>query len=466
MTLNHNNKSAYLIGIAGTAMASFAGLLKNLGYLVSGSDENMYDPMKSKLEQWGISVKIPYSADNVPVNADLVIVGNAISKQHSEAMRVLELGLKQMSFPDALREFCLEKNLPLVVVGTHGKTTCSSLLAHTLYVNNFDPGFLIGGIPQNFESSFRLPNQNNSFFVVEGDEYDTAYFDKTPKFLHYNANHVLATSLEFDHADIYNNLDEISRNFTKLFDTIPAQGSLIFNENEKTLCDALEKSQSVCRILSYGGSKSDYFVGEVSESERGLSFEVHFKAQRLGAISIGLNGEHNVQNALGCYALLHAIGLEHAQIAQGFATFLGVKRRMEIVAQKAGKIVVDDFAHHPTAVAKTIAAAKNRFKGIPIWALFEPRSATSCRDIFQDDYVKALKAADRVLLAPIGRKKTETSLNLAKIAYDLQALNVAATAFRSIDDIIREVRQSSPEQCVLLCMSNGSFGNIHKQLVE
>ncbi len=460
-------RNIHLIGIAGTGMGAFAGLLKAAGYNVSGSDTNTYPPMKEKLAEWKIPVKTPYNTDNLNPPPDLVIVGNVASKENVEAVAVRERNISYTSFPKALSDLFLSYCKPIVVTGTHGKTTCSCLLAHTLFDAGRDPSFLIGGIPHNFGESFRLGKLTpDSPFVVEGDEYDTAYFDKGPKFLHYQPNLLLATSVEYDHADIYANVEQIEERFTQVFELVPSNGTIVAYIDSPHLIKALRKAKIQSNVITYG-PLGDIQAHDQEVGESGIAFTVVHKGQKLGVVQLSLAGQHNLNNALGCYAILMAAGLSHEEIAKGFSSFHGVKRRLEEIGEADGVLVLDDFAHHPTAVEATIQATKARYGNRPVWAIFEPRSATSCRRIFQNDYAECFHAADRVLLAPPGRAlEPSQMLDVPQLAKDIAATGLPAQDFSSIDDMIATVIKDAKPGTVLLCMSNGSFSGIHQQLLN
>jgi len=459
-------KNIYLIGISGTGMGAFAGLLKKAGFQVSGSDTNVYPPMSLKLEEWKIPVKTPYLVDNLQPKPDLVIVGNVASKDNVEAVFVRENGIPFMSFPQALGDFFLQHNQSVVVAGTHGKTTTSALIAFVLEHRGYDPGFLIGGIPQNFGESFRLGPRKDGFFVVEGDEYDTAYFDKGPKFLHYQPRYLLCTSLEYDHADIYQNIEQIIDRFAELLALVPKNGQIVMHAESEHLKTALQKSHYKSAVFTYGKS-GDFTSGNVIEDEAGCAFDIMRNSKRLGCVRLSLSGRHNIDNALGAYALLLFMGLSHDEIADGFAAFKGVKRRLEEVGIANGILVIDDFAHHPSAVKTTIEGAKKRYANRPLWALFEPRSASSCRKVFQGDYAKSFQAADRVFLAPPGRELAkDIMLDVPQLAKDVSLQGIPATASSSLDELVKAVVREVPQNAVILCMSNGSFGGIHHKLLE
>lgn len=464
-------QSIHLLGVAGTGMGAFAGLLKQAGYEVRGSDENVYPPMSDRLAEWGIEVRTPYKVENLDPPADLVIVGNVIKKDNVEATAMRERALAHLSFPDAMGKFFLADRHSVVVAGTHGKTTTTALIAWVLHKTHRDPGYLVGGVPLGqggkAGESFRLGAPGpKSPFVIEGDEYDTAYFDKGPKFLHYRPRSLLCTSLEYDHADIYPSVDAIVARFAELLALVPADGHIVLCAEEPHLMKARAQTPIQARVTTYGAGGA-YDARDVVEDERGIKATVLLGDQEEGEIFLPLSGRHSLLNALGAYAILAGLGLTHDEIALGFASFLGVKRRMEVRGEADGCIVVDDFAHHPTAVKTTLEGAKKRYKGRPLWAIFEPRSATSCRKVFQDDYARAFDAADRVLLAPPGRAlDASVALDVPKLAVDVTGRGRAATACHSIDEVVQAVAREAPPRTVLLCMSNGGFGGIHDKLLE
>lgn len=453
----------YLMGIGGTGMGAFAGLLKQSGHRVFGSDSAVYSPMKEKLADWGIKYRTPYDAKNLPASCDLVIVGNVIRRENPEALEVVAKKLAFDSFPGALNKLFLRDAIPVVASGTHGKTTCSALLAHTFHQAETEPGFIVGGIPLNFGESFRASPKRGAPFVVEGDEYDTAYFDKRPKFIHYDPQFLLVTSLEFDHADIYRDLNAVIEAFSSLMKTLSPERTLVINGDEQNIQSAIKDSACRAKIVTYGAT-GDYRT-EFEKFERdGIYCSVVYRNQNLGSLFVPLFGRHNLKNALGCYAVLHSYGLTHEQIAFGFKTFAGVKRRLEERSVIGSSIVVDDFAHHPTAVFETIKAARQKYPDHKICAIFEPRSATTCMKIFEERYEAAFQEADRVLLAPVGRNLPEDSrLDTAKIASSLIMNGVKAKAFSSYTDLGNELKAMESGN-VLLFMSNGDFQGMLKDV--
>ena len=461
----------HLIGIAGTGMGAFAGLLKQAGHQVRGSDQNVYPPMSDQLDAWGIDVRTPYAAQNLEPAPDLVVVGNVIRRANAEASAMRDLQLPHASFPETLGNLFLAERHSVVVAGTHGKTTTSTLIAHTLLHAGRDPGYLIGGIPRSSnpdapaQESFRV-GRADAPFVVEGDEYDTAYFDKGPKFLHYHPRSLLCTSLEFDHADIYNDVGEIQARFQQLFELMPTSGHLVCYVEDPALVEVLGRTTIQGRVETYGNARADWQATELREDESGIRFLARYQGQDAGELKVSLSGQHGASNAIGAYAILRGLGLSHPEIAAGYASFAGVKRRMEVIGKAQSVTVIDDFAHHPTAVATTLAGAKARYAGRPMWAFFEPRSATSCRRVFQDAYAQAFACADRVLLAPPGRQLDPgQALDVPKLAADIQARGTPADAFGSIEDMLDSALQAPPADAVFLCMSNGAFGGIHQRLL-
>ncbi len=488
-------KSIHLIGVAGTGMGAFAGLLKSAGYDVRGSDEGIYPPMSDKLREWGIAAASPYGPANLEPPPDLVVVGNVVKRDNPEAVAMRERQLRHASFPATLGELFLSKRRSVVVAGTHGKTTTTTLIAWTLLSAGRDPGFLVGGVPapllpdgrpHEMTESFRLGRVgSDSPFVVEGDEYDTAYFDKGPKFLHYAPRSLLCTSLEYDHADIYPNLEAIAARFRELLQLVPRAeegGHIVLCAEESALHAVRNEARVQARVTTYAATgegrppgHADVWATDVVDDEGGLRFSVRVQGQDRGTFTLPLSGRHNLLNALGAYAIVAeatgGLGLSDEEIRAGFAVFPGVKRRLEVRGEVDGVVVVDDFAHHPTAVRTTLAGAKKRFAGRELWALFEPRSATSCRKIFQTDYAQAFAAADRVVLAPPGRVlDPEVALDVPRLAADLRASGKLATAAASLDEIVTLVstqarRNPSGGGAVVLCMSNGAFGGIHDKLL-
>lgn len=464
----------YLMGICGTAMASLAGLLKAKGFQVSGSDSNPYPPMSTQLESLGIKIKTPYKTENLNPKPDFVVVGNVISANNPEAVELMKLEIPYSSLPKSLGEMILKNHSTICISGTHGKTTTTSMMSWVLESAGKKPGFLIGGIPKNFNNSFRNPEKDSPFFVIEGDEYDTAFFDKVPKFVHYHPKHVILTSIEFDHADIYKDLDAVKAAFRKLLKLIPVDGSLIYHQKEKNIKDLLSDANTA-NIYSYGFENIDgdtHARCEVtSVTEKETEFKVVFKGQILGPYHLHQPGDYNVLNATAVALQAHLLGVDSGIIQKALDGFLGVKRRQEILGEPGGRLVIEDFAHHPTAVMETLKGIKKKYPAKKLIAIFEPRSATSRRKVFQKDYAAAFQSAENVHLMQ--------AFDTSKIAEDdrfsvdelIQDLNKTksqpwAVAHNNVESIVKQVRQESKAGDLIVIMSNGGFDGIYDKLMN
>ncbi|HMC57528.1 MAG TPA: UDP-N-acetylmuramate--L-alanine ligase [Gemmatimonadaceae bacterium] len=461
-------KRIHLVGVGGTGMGAFAGMLKTAGYSVSGSDENVYPPMSDMLREWGIDVFTPYAPQNLDrAQPDLVIIGNVIRRVNPEATAVRERGLPQMSFPAAMGSLVLEGKHPVVVVGTHGKTTTSALLAHVLADAGLDPTFLVGGVTLNYGGNFRLGR--GPHVVVEGDEYDTAYFDKGPKFLHYRARTALLTSIEFDHADIYRDLPHYESAFEKFCGTLPGDGFLAVSAAYPRAVE-IARRDARCRVATYAVRvPADYRAVDERFDADGAHFRVRTPEGMTSEILLPMSGQHNVENAVGVYAAARSLGLDHMKIAHGFATFAGVKRRQEVRGEVGRVLVIDDFAHHPTAVRETIDAIRERYPERRLWAVFEPRSNTSRRNIHQQEYAESFDSADLVSLrepephdqVPIGEQ-----LNVATIVQALTQRGIVADSSPDVAELVSRVTENTYHGDLVLVMSNGSFGGFIPSLLE
>ncbi|HLL54459.1 MAG TPA: UDP-N-acetylmuramate:L-alanyl-gamma-D-glutamyl-meso-diaminopimelate ligase [Myxococcaceae bacterium] len=461
-------KRIHLVGVAGTGMGSFAGMLKAAGYEVTGSDENVYPPMSDMLKAWGIEALTPYKAENLDAaRPDLVIIGNVIRRVNPEATSARERRLPQMSFPAALGSLFLEGRHSVVVAGTHGKTTTSSLMAHVLVSAGRDPSFLVGGVTQNYAGNYRVGK--GAHFVVEGDEYDTAYFDKGPKFLHYRPKTAFITSVEFDHADIYRDLPHYESSFAKLVDKVPADGQLVVSAAYPNALALAKKGQA--KVVTYQGkegAQADYVPRNLRFAPEGARFEVVERGTSLGEVLLPMGGAHNVENALGVFASARGLGLSFEEIREGFASFQGVKRRQEVRAEIGGVMVVDDFAHHPTAVRETIAAVKHRYPSRRLWAVFEPRSNTSRRNIHQEEYAHSFTGAARASLkVPERHDKVPTGeeLDVPRLVADITAQGIPADGEREVDALVRKVADEARPNDLILVMSNGAFGGFIDKLL-
>lgn len=465
-----NFQSVHLMGICGTAMASLAGLLKDQGYQVTGSDENVYPPMSTQLEKLGIPIMEGYRRDNLSHNPDLVIVGNVISKHFPEAMEMMEKGLSYTSLPKAIGEWVIGHRNSVVIAGTHGKTTTTALMTWLAESCQLHPGFLIGGIPKNFSQSFRNPgSKNNSeeWFIIEGDEYDTAFFDKVPKFVHYRPKFVILTSIEFDHADIYRDLDHVMESFRQLLALIPEDGILVYNADDKNIAKLLPYCHS--RKVSYGLTQGDYRAVDREVLFGRNQFAVEYHGQRQADLALKIFGPHNTLNALGAYAMAKELGWSQGNVLHGFANFLGVKRRQEVIGEPRGITIVEDFAHHPTAVELTIKGLREMYSGRRLFCVFEPRSATSRRNIFQKEYVNALKLSDFTLIMRAGTQdKIDPSqrMDSSRLVESINNGGGSAWGFQTVDEIVQFLKEKTEPNDVIVIMSNGGFGGIYEKLLQ
>jgi len=456
------NAHVHLIAIAGVGMATLAAMLKERGYRVTGSDQGVYPPMSDFLAQAGIAVMSSYRADNLHPAPDLVIVGNAVSRTNPEVTELLESGLPYLSFPQALGQFFLAGKRPLVVAGTHGKTTSTALLGWVLEKAGRQPGVLLGGLSKNFGRGYQLGA--GEFFAVEGDEYDSAFFDKGPKFLHYRPQAVLLNAVEFDHADIYRDLEHVKDAFTRLLALVPSGAPLLVCSDFSA---ALEVARAAQKPFSTFGlqAEAEWRAQDVTDDGARLSFTVHHNQSELGRFATPLMGWMNVRNALGVSALCATLGLSAAEIAPGLASFLGVERRQELVGEVNGVTIIDDFAHHPTAVTVTIAAVRLRYPNRRLWAVFEPRSNTCRRRIFQKPLTTALALADRVVIGPVYTKPQDPLaaaelFSPAELAADLQAVGKETHPGQGVDEIRAFLADACRPGDVVLVMSNGAFGGL------
>jgi UDP-N-acetylmuramate: L-alanyl-gamma-D-glutamyl-meso-diaminopimelate ligase len=464
-------KHVHLIGICGTAMASLAGMLKERGFRVTGSDAAAYPPMADFLGQIGIPVAQPFDAKNLEPGPDLVVVGNAISRGNVELEHVLDRRIPFCSLPQILHDEFLRGKEVLVMAGTHGKTTTTSMLAWIFDSAGMRPSFLIGGIAENFGSSFHLGEGKH--FILEGDEYDTAFFDKGPKFLHYFPDAIILTSVEFDHADIYKDLDAVETAFKRLVNLIPQRGRIIAFDGVTT--DAAESaslqhclSKAFCAVERYGaGDGSQWRIADMKfEAGRTLWTVLH-EGRVWANFEFALAGEYNVWNATAAAAMAAAYGISKEQIAAALKTFKSVKRRLEVKAQVNGITIIDDFAHHPTAIAGTLKALRARYAGARLWAILEPRSNTLRRKILQQELARSLALAEEVVVAGVFRSEAvpeSERMDLPALAADVQKYG---SRVRLIDDADGIVQTVAPEMCsgdVVAILSNGGFGGIYEKL--
>lgn len=461
-------KRIHLLGVAGTGMGSFAGMLKEAGYAVTGSDEKVYPPMSDMLRAWDIPVLTPYSPENLDrAKPNLAIIGNVIRRENPEAAEVRARRIPQMSFPSALGALFLRSRHPVVITGTHGKTTVSAMMGHVLVAAGKDPSFLVGGVARNYDRNYRLGRGQH--FVVEGDEYDTAYFDKGPKFLHYLPRTAILTSIELDHADIYRDLRHYETAYEAFVNLLPRNGTI-------AVCAAYPNALRIARsgrgrVVTYGtqaGNGVDFNASNISFSKDGVRFSAVEANYPLGEILLPMSGLHNVENALGVIAAARALGLSFDEIAGGLSTFSGVKRRQEERAEIGGVMVIDDFAHHPTAVRETISAVRHRYPERRLWAVFEPRSNTSRRNLHQREYAQSFEGANRASIKvpePHDKVPADQRLDVAALVSALKASGIEADSSDGVDSLVERVASESRAGDAILVMSNGSFGGFIDKLI-
>ncbi len=458
-------QTVHVMGVAGTAMAALAGMLKDAGYRVTGSDQAVYPPMSDYLEQLGIDVMTGYVASNLAHDPDLVIVGNVIRASYEEAEALLASELPYCSFPEAFAELFLKDAHSIVVAGTHGKTTTTSIAAWLLEAGGAAPGFLVGGIAKNFDRTARAGG--SEVFVIEGDEYDTAFFDKGPKFLHYRPKTCILTSIEFDHADIYRDLDHVKESFRQLMAILPEDGTLVVRGDDPGAMDVARLAG--CRIWTYGpGQEWDGRLERIDPETGTMRFTVLRRGEAVGTFDSALVGEHNLYNQVAAVAATQAYGLDPEALAEGFRTFEGIKRRQEVIGEPGGVTVLDDFAHHPTAVRVTLEALRERFGQRRLWAVWEPRSATSRRAVFQDDYATAFGAADQVIVAkPFDQSRIDEAdrFSSERLVRDLAERGIDATSLDGADEIAHTIAARAHPRDVVAILSNGGFGGLHKKLL-
>ncbi len=458
----------HFIGICGTAMASLAGLFNDKGYKVTGSDSNFYPPMSLQLEKLRIPLFKSYAAENVQSRPDLVIIGNVISRGNVEAEEVFRLNLPYMSLPKAMSEFVIEDRHSVVISGTHGKSTTTSLMAWVAECAHLQPGFMVGGIPKNYGVSFQNPKGN--YFVIEGDEYDTAFFDKVPKFIHYKPRTVVLTSVEFDHADIYKDLDAVKAAFKSLIELIPPEGTLIYNADDKNILSLL--SFAKCKTVSVGapassGNSANIVVNGVKPIREGISFTLSMNGYK-DTYQLPLFGEYNAFNAAYVVAVAKTLGWE-LDIHKAFTTFKGVKRRQEIIGEPNGILVIEDFAHHPSAVEQTLKTFLKRKGDNKLHAVFEPRSATSRRNVFQKDYAAAFSHTDFAYIAKpfnIQALPEDQRFSSEKLISEINKKGVSGFVCDGVDAIIAKIKANARPGDIVLVMSNGGFDGIYEKLLN
>ncbi len=459
-------KHVHLIGICGTAMASLAGMLRQRGFRVSGSDAAAYPPMSAFLESLGITVRQPFGVKNLEPRPDLVVVGNAISRGNVELEHVLDEHIPLHSLPQILHDEFLRGKEVLVVAGTHGKTTTTSMLAWIFHTAGMQPSFLVGGIAENFSSSFQLGQGKH--FILEGDEYDTAFFDKGPKFLHYFPNGLILTSVEFDHADIYKDLDAVETAFKRLVNLIPQRGRIVAFDTGESLARSLERA--FCPVERYGAAaNATWRVTDLRLEPTRTTWSVLRNGEAWTNFEFALAGEYNVWNATAAAALAAGYGISKQEIAAALKTFKSVKRRLEVRAQVNGITIIDDFAHHPTAIAGTLTALRSRYPGARLWVILEPRSNTLRRNVLQKELAKSLALADEVVVADVFKSEAipETErLDLAALGAQVQEHGRRARIVPEVNGIVQLVAPEMRPGDVVAILSNGGFGGIYETLPQ
>lgn len=451
----------HFIGICGTAMGSVAAALQARGFTVTGSDEKVYPPMSTFLEERGVKLSEGYRPENIPASADLIVVGNAISRGNPELEAVLNRKLTYLSLPETLKLFFLRGKHNLVVTGTHGKTTTTSLLTWLLHEAGLDPAYLIGGIPKNLGQGCSLHDAKHT--VIEGDEYDTAFFDKRSKFLHYLPELVIVNNIEFDHADIFDDLDAIKLSFRRLLNVVPSEGMVLINGDDPNCIDVSRDCRAELVEVGFSPNAARH-IRDVKYHPDGTEFTLLDHTFRTPLV-----GEYNVRNCAMAISAAHFYGVPLETLAKGLASFSGIKRRQEVRGTVRGITVIDDFGHHPTAIRETLRGLRHQYPGRRLWALFEPRSNTTRRAVFQHDLPKALGEADGVILAQVARMeqlKAEDRLDPEKVVTEIADAGKPAFYEPDVDAIIARLEPLVKEGDVIAILSNGGFGGIHERLLK
>jgi len=461
-----NVERIHLIAVCGTAMGALASMLKDLGFEVTGSDQNVYPPMSEFLRDRGIEIIEGFDAENLSREPDLVVVGNTVSKDNPEVVQMLKMGVDFCSMPQAVNRFLVRGRKPLVVTGTHGKTTTSSILAWVLETAGYDPGFMIGGILKNFDSNYRIGK--GRYVVLEGDEYDTAFFDKGPKFLHYDPFAAILTGVEFDHADIFTDFDHVKQVFDGFVSKIATQHTLFACAESDTVTSLVHGKP--CSVVQYGrNTTSDWRLGQIEVEAPWTRFEVVHRGRVLQKIRTRLLGEHNLLNALAAIAVADHLGISLQTVGRAFETFEGIKRRQEVRGRENNITVMDDFAHHPTEVRETIRAVKPFNPEGRLVAVFEPRTNSSMRKVFQDVYPLCFDEADLICIrnpSRIEKIPVAERFSSTRLAYDLKQRGKEAHFFADTESIIDFLIQNVRSGDLVLVMSNGGFDNIHERLLK
>lgn len=460
-------KKLHFIGICGTGMATLAAILKGRGFDVRGSDQQVYPPMSTFLAAEGIRILEGFDASHVTADIDLVVIGNAASRGNPEVEVVLDRKMRYCSMPEAVREFCLWGARSIVMTGTHGKTTTAALTGWLLTRAGLDPSVLVGGVVGSLggrESSYRLGGGRD--FVIEGDEYDSAFFDKTAKFLKYLPDIGVVGNIEFDHADIYPDLDAIRVAFRRFVNLVPRNGLLVLGADSPDAAALREAAHAP--VETFGLAEADWRAYDIEATSEGTRFRAQYQGDSLGAFDLPLVGAHNVKNALAAMAVANRVGIDADMLRFGLREFPGVRRRLELVGTAKGVTVYDDFAHHPTAVRETLAAVRHAHPAARIWAVFEPRSASSCRRVFQDSFATSFDSADEIVIAGVYRASLPQHERLSPddLVSALQVRGKRARYVPAVDDIVSVVSSECRDGDLVVAMSNGGFDAIHRKLLD
>ena len=462
MTLSkHKNEHFHFIGICGTAMGSVAAALQNRGYTITGSDQNVYPPMSDFLIKNNINVSVGHDEKNIPDKVDLVVIGNAMSRGNVEVESVLNRKIPYTSLPELIKRYFLQGKRNIVITGTHGKTTTSSIIAHLLNDNGLNPNLMIGGIPLDIGEGGRFTE--SEFFVIEGDEYDTAFFDKRSKFVHYMPEIVVVNNIEFDHADIFNNIEEIKLSFKRMLNIVPENGIVIVNGDDN---DAVEVTEN-CRapVIKVGANDDcDFKIENLNLESFNSSFSIKDNSYKLP-----MDGEFNVRNAAMAIAVSDFLNIDQKNIIESVSKFSGIARRQELRGEEKNVKVIDDFGHHPTAIAATIGALKQRYPDSKIWAIFEPRSNTSRRNLLQSELEDSLSQADGVIISEVPNPEKVPDgelLDVESVIENLSSRGKEAFIGLSPDDIVNKLIPLTSSGDTIVVLSNGGFGGIHEKLLE
>src|SRR6266581_4792779 len=460
MRVKEAPKKFHFLGICGTAMASVAAALQERGFKVTGSDENVYPPMSNFLQEKGIALKEGYRAENIPADADVVVIGNAMKRGNPEVEAVLNRKLFYLSLPEVLRNYFLRGHHNLVVTGTHGKTTTTALLAWIMEKAGHKPGYLVGGLSKNLAQGARL--NRSKYFVIEGDEYDSAFFDKRSKFIHYLPELVIVNNIEFDHADIFHDLEEVKLSFRRLLNIVPQNGMVLLNGDDRNCVEVAK--DCLAQMIEVGFSKN------CAQRIRDVAFSASGSRFKLGedTFEIPLVGEFNVHNAAMAAMAARFYDVPKTKIAAAFKSFSGIARRLEVRGEARGVKVIDDFGHHPTAIAQTLQALRQRYRGHRLWAVFEPRSNTTRRAVFQEQLPEAFKFADGVFISQVAKLEQipeNERLNPERVVAAIAKDGRRAFYERNADAIVDRIVPMLRPKDVVVVFSNGGFDNIHEKLL-